>query len=271
MMNYTEKDHTFAVCAYKESEYLEECIKSLLSQSVKSNIFISTSTPNGYIKSIAEKYGLETVVNTGKTGIGMDWNFAYDTACTPLVTIAHQDDIYEKDYTKEMLEYINGAKNPIIYFTGYAEIRNGEKIFSNTLLNVKKLMLCPLKIKAFSSVKPVKRAVMAFGNSICCPSVTFVKKAVGGSPFTDKYKSNVDWEQWEMLSHKKGDFVYNSKPLMCHRVHDGSTTSALINDNSRTKEDYEMYLKFWHKPMASLLVKAYSKSQESNNVKGEKE
>ena len=48
-------EHTFAVCAYKESPYLEECIESLKGQSVRSNILIATSTPNEYIKNIAEK------------------------------------------------------------------------------------------------------------------------------------------------------------------------------------------------------------------------
>ena len=38
-------DHTFAICAYKESPYLEECIKSLKNQTIKSNILIATSTP----------------------------------------------------------------------------------------------------------------------------------------------------------------------------------------------------------------------------------
>ena len=28
-MHFTNKDHTFAVCAYKESPYLPECIESL--------------------------------------------------------------------------------------------------------------------------------------------------------------------------------------------------------------------------------------------------
>ena len=50
------KDHTFAVCAYQESPYLEECIKSLKKQTIKSNILIATSTPNDYIKGIADKY-----------------------------------------------------------------------------------------------------------------------------------------------------------------------------------------------------------------------
>ena len=51
-------DHTFVVCAYKESPYLEECIRSLVEQTVKTNIAVYTSTPNDYIRGIAEKYGV---------------------------------------------------------------------------------------------------------------------------------------------------------------------------------------------------------------------
>ena len=50
--------HAFVVCAYKESEYLEECVKSLVEQTVRSPIAIATSTPNDYISSIADKYSL---------------------------------------------------------------------------------------------------------------------------------------------------------------------------------------------------------------------
>ena len=40
------KTHTFAICAYKESKYLEECIRSLKKQTVETNIILVTSTPN---------------------------------------------------------------------------------------------------------------------------------------------------------------------------------------------------------------------------------
>ena len=43
-MDKDQISHTFAVCAYKESEYLEECVKSLLEQTVKTNIIMATST-----------------------------------------------------------------------------------------------------------------------------------------------------------------------------------------------------------------------------------
>ena len=45
-METMDAKHTFVICAYKESEYLEECVKSLLNQSVKSNILMTTSTDN---------------------------------------------------------------------------------------------------------------------------------------------------------------------------------------------------------------------------------
>ena len=55
------KNHTFVLCAYKESQFLEECVQSLLAQTVKSKILISTSTPNDHIKGIAEKYNLPLI------------------------------------------------------------------------------------------------------------------------------------------------------------------------------------------------------------------
>ena len=74
---HVNTNHTFAICAYKESPYLEECITSLMEQTVKSEIFIATSTPNKYIDDIAAKYNLKVYVNEGESGITQDWNFAY--------------------------------------------------------------------------------------------------------------------------------------------------------------------------------------------------
>ena len=81
-------DHTFAICAYKESPYLEECILSLKNQTVKSNIIMATSTPNEWIQGLAEKYEIPLYINTGEGGIAQDWNFAYRQAKTDYVTAA---------------------------------------------------------------------------------------------------------------------------------------------------------------------------------------
>ncbi len=87
-------NHTFAVCAYQDSPFLEECLRSLTGQNEPTNIIVCTSTPSPYINKLAEKYGLPVYEREGESDIQEDWNFAYDQAQTQFVTIAHQDDIY---------------------------------------------------------------------------------------------------------------------------------------------------------------------------------
>ena len=97
------KPHTFAVCAYRDSPYLEACIRSLKGQSVPTDIILCTSTPSLYIMDMADKYGIPVHVREGKSRIMDDWNFAYHMADSRFVTIAHQDDMYQKDYVNLLL------------------------------------------------------------------------------------------------------------------------------------------------------------------------
>ena len=165
-------DHTFAICAYKESEYLEECIKSLKNQTVSTNIILATSTPNDYISGLCSKYNIEMFVNNGEHGITQDWNFAYAKADSKYVTIAHQDDVYEPEYVENLLSYIQKVDKPIIFFTDYGELRDGKKVYDNKLLKIKRIMLLPLRRKLFWNSKFVRRRILSLGSPICCPAVT---------------------------------------------------------------------------------------------------
>lgn len=261
------KLHTFVVLAYKESEYLESCIQSVLNQSVNSNILIATSTPNKFIKKIAKKYNLEVIENPdpGK-GIGYDFDFAISCGKTKLVTVAHQDDIYEYDYAKKVIEYYNKYSDALIINTGYYEIKNNKKIYNNLNLNIKKILLLPLKLRPLAGTKIIKRMPLRFGCSICCPSVTFVKDKTGCEVFKSDMKCDIDWLAWERLSRQKGKFIYIKDQLMGHRVHNESTTTEIIKENIRTKEDYQMFCKFWPKPIAKLINCFYKNSEKSNEV-----
>ena len=70
-----KENHIFVVLAYKESKKLEDCIKSVLNQSLKTNVVVATSTPNKYIKKIADKYNLEVEfdLNTKKRFIKKEY------------------------------------------------------------------------------------------------------------------------------------------------------------------------------------------------------
>lgn len=265
---FSESDHTFAICAYKESAYLENCIKSLVRQNLKSKIIMATSTDNEYIRGLASKYDIELFINDAPSGIATDWNFAYGKTDTALVTIAHQDDVYDKEYLERVLAAANAKKNPILVHTSYYEIRDGKKVYSNKLLKIKKLLLLPCIPKFTWNSKFIRRRSLSMGCAICCPSVTFVRDRLPAEPFEVGCKADLDWQAWEKYSKLKGAFCYVTKPSMGHRVHEESETSNVIGEgDGRTAEDYEMYCKFWPKWIAKILVGQYKKGQKSNSLK----
>ena len=260
-------NHTFAICAYKESPYLEDCIKSILSQKTKSKCIICTSTPNSHIDSLAKKYKLKLYIRKTKkheNSIAEDWNFGISKTDTEFCTIAHQDDIYLKNYTETVLEGINNSSKPLILFSDYADLKGTTTTINSLNLKIKKLMLIPFIYKTLRKSKFFRRLILSFGSPICCPSVCFSKVNLKEPIFSYEFKCSLDWLTWTNISNYEGDFIYLNKVLMLHRIHKDSETTNLINQNIRQNEDYYMFRKFWWKPIAILLAKIYSFSLKNN-------
>ncbi len=258
--------HTFVVLAYKESKYLEACIKSCINQNDKSKVVIATSTPNTYIKTLADRYKLTLIVNqSSQKGIANDFNFALHCVTSPLVTIAHQDDIYEPSYSETMKQLYKSNENSTILFSRYYEIRDEKKVFINNNLRIKRLLLLPLRINFMNGCLFVKRRILSLGNPICCPAVCYVQEKMPKIVFAGDMKSNVDWQAWEKISKINGKFIYVDECLMGHRVHEESTTTDIINKGIRTQEDQKMFELFWPKGIAKLINKIYRKAENSNN------
>lgn len=261
-----KSNHTFVVCAYKESEFLEECILSLLAQSVKSDIIITTSTPNERIKAMADKYNLKLYINDVAEGIGADWNYGLSRAGTRYVTLAHQDDVYEPDFAKKCIRRLRKNSDALICFTNYGELRNGKRVTTNKLLKIKRALLLPYYLKYNIESSFIRRMDLSLGNPISCPSVTYDVDNIEGIIFEKDMKSNVDWQAWEQLSEQSGRFIFCRDILMYHRIHEGSETSNVLKDNGREDEDYEMFCKFWPERIARILTRFYGTSEKSNNV-----
>ena len=265
-MSKNNLSHTFVVCAYGESPYLEECILSLQNQRKKTKILLATSTPNEYITGIIEKYKIPMYVNHGEKGLAGDWNFALGCADTDLVTLAHQDDRYYENYTEDVLAAANACRHPLIVFTDYNELRNGKTVTKNQLLKIKRLMLTPLRAKVFWKNRFIRRRILSMGSAICCPAVTLVKANLGDFAFKNNMKSNIDWQAWEEISRKKGEFAYTARPGMEHRIHQDSTTSELIEAKGRKEEDLYIFRKFWPEWVAKMIERVYQGSEKSNEV-----
>ena len=261
--DYTAK-HSFVICAYGESLYLETCIKSLLKQRCSSTIKMVTSTPNNHVKGLARKYEIPLLVNCGESGMVQDWNFGLSQCTTPYVTIVHQDDVYFAEYAETAINKLQESKKPLIFFSDYVEIRGKDLVSKNWLLQIKKLMLLPLRRICLQKSIFVRRRILSFGNPICCPAVTFAVSNLPKPIFAKGFRSAQDWEAWEVLSKLPGEFLYCNKQLIGHRIHSESETSAIIGENLRNKEDYEMFCKFWPDWIAKILARVYAKSEQSN-------
>ena len=252
--------HTFSICAYKESEYLEDCIRSIKKQTVKSNVIICTSTPCEYIQNLADKYSIPVYVRVGKSDIRDDWNFAYNKAETPYVTVAHQDDVYNKDYVKALQKVISKRDGDfLMFYTGYRPLKEN-KITRDINCAIRAFLRVPMLCPLFANNRFFKKSTLAFGNSICCPTVTYNKKKLGADVFTSEMKFNIDWDTFLKLAKFKGRFAYDHRSLVYYRVHDGATSKEFIENHGRIAEDEAMFRKFWPRPIVKLLMVFYKRA-----------
>ena len=255
--------HTFVICAYKECRYLEQCILSLINQTVSSNIIMVTSTDNDFINRMAIKYKIHLYVRKGKSDIQKDWNFGYRKANSDLVTIVHQDDIYEKNYLEQILKFYQFNNNVLFLCTDYYVLKDNKKELDiNSKL--KRILKFPLRFSLFNGLKWFKVGALSFGNSINCPSVTYNKLLLGSNNiFTSKLKFSLDWDTFLKFAKGKGKIGYISKKLICYRIHDEATTVEFINSKERLKEDIIMFEKIWPKFIVKFIMKFYVRASDT--------
>jgi len=257
--------HTFVVLAYKESPYLEDCLRSVLNQQYKSKVIIATSTPNKYIDNYAKKYNLEVVARPKEQrgrGAASDFDFALSCGGTDLITVVNHDEVYDYNYSSEIVEYYKDHKECSIIFTRYYDIKGNKAIYKSLNFTIKNFLCWPLKISRRSVF--TKRLFLAFGDPICCPATTFIKGHFQLPVFESDMKATFDYWAWEKLSKDSYAFGYIKKPLMGHRIHEESITTKTINGNVRAKEEYIILKKFWPAPIAKLISAFYKLSEKSN-------
>lgn len=265
--------HCFSISAYKESPYLESCIKSLMAQTVKTKIIMCTSTPNRHISSLAEKYNIKLYVRNGKSDIRSNWNYAYNMADSEYVTVVHQDDIYSKRYAEGFLKCLSkyektdmGKKMPVsIFFSDYLPIKDGKIGDKDINCRLRRLLRLPLKNVHLAGNRIVKKFILSLGNSISCPSVAYNKKVLGNSIFTSDLQFNIDWDTFLKLGAINGVFLYCDYPLIGYRIHENAISKEFIESSKRYDEDLLMFKKIWHERIAKFIMRFYVKAYDTYN------
>lgn len=272
-------NHVFAVCAYQKSPYLEECVRSLKCQTVPSEVIICTSTPSEWLSRLASELHVPLYVREGESSLREDWLFAWRTAGKThrLVTIAHQDDRYHRDYTKHLLACAARYPDMTVFMSDYVVLRTKEgKTQDGTCYPVhtdlaaadgvrfvKKLMRLSLRVRPLSDRTWLKRSVLRFGNPICCPTCTYRYERIGDAMFRSDSPFALDWENLYELAAMPGRFVCVEKPLLAYRIHDGATTKQCIEDHRRSEDELRMFQKLWPGWAARILMHFYRKAYDS--------
>ncbi len=261
--------HSFVIPAYRDSPFLESCIQSLLAQSMKSEIILTTSTPTPFIEGLAQQYGLPYFINEAPSSIAGDWNFALAKASHSLVTIAHQDDIYDPNYVAAIVEALNKKpkENILIAFSNYADLVNNELRGFSLNAMVKSILLFPFTFSKSLKSSFFKKAILSLGDPICCPAVTLNLAAIGtGFKFSTAYTCALDWHAWLELAKQQGSFLYIDQKLLQHRIHVDSETTQQISNGKRQQEELQLFEQLWGKTIAKLISKIYAIGHKDNRI-----
>lgn len=259
--------HTFVICAYQESPFLEDCMQSCLEQNSvdagDSTVILYTSTENDFIKKLCQKYAIPMFTKKGG-GIGIDWNNALSFVSTKYATIAHQDDLYLPNYGEKVLAAFEKQADSNIVFTDYAE-NDAKGQIRERNLNLK-IKTIGLKMIRAVRLPAIQRFIYGFGNFISCPAVSYNLERLSDFRFNEELKMTLDWDAWERIMRRQGSIVYISDCEMIHRIHNESETTANTRDKTREKEEFLMYKRYWGTTIAKLLMKVYVYNQKTNEV-----
>lgn len=250
----------FAICAYKDSPYLEACIRSVLGQTYPSKAVICTSTPSSYIKALAEKYHLPCYVRKGESNIRDDWNFAWQTADARLVTIAHQDDCYRADYVRTLVNFLSRFPDMTLFTTDAITVKDGHPRPWERLRLVKKFLRLSLRSPYANHLTWVKKSALVLGNSICCPACTYRKEFLGEPLFSSEFQFVLDWDNLLTLAERPGRFICAEEPLVFHRIHPDAATALCMEENRRAWEEAQIFGRIWPGAVVKLLMRGYQKA-----------
>jgi glycosyltransferase involved in cell wall biosynthesis len=261
-------EHTFAIPVYRTAQNLEALLRSLRAQTWRrSDILLASSTPSDELRDFARRHGVRLHFNPRRVDIATDWNFALEAAQTPLVTLAHQDDLYAPDYATRLVEALLRHPQAVIAFSDYSEHTPRGARPVNINLRVKRA----LSERAFGRCECIseprtKVRLLSLGNPVCCPSVMFNRATLGEFTFPRGLQTNLDWMAWLELARRPGAFVYVRERLVSKGVHPDSETTATIANRAREREDRMVFKTVWPKPIAAVLTAIYRLGYYANRV-----
>ena len=233
-------------------------LKSLRAQTEPSKIILCTSTPSPFLEKMGERYGIPLYVREGESNIKDDWNFAWEMAEGDFVTLAHQDDLYHKNYTKELRAAVERFPDLTVFTSDYVIIKGKKLIEADRMLWVKRFLRLPLRIPALGHLSWVKDPSPDVWKSHLLPGHHLLQKAAGGASHPLGLPVCLRLGEYAAAGQKaRAAGSVWSGHFYTTGFTTGAATKACMRDHRREREEQEMFERFWPRPLVELLMKGY--------------
>lgn len=226
---------------YNGERFISQTIESLLDQShpnFRLTCIDDCSTDRSL--EIIRRFDDERIsirTNSSRIGLARNWNRALDTATdTPYLVIAHQDDLYEREFLAQMIDLMESHPRA---FMGHCRTLSIDESGSPVALPaaIYKETFWP---RTHVSERPINEEIrwLQEGNYIVCPTVMFRRSALSSiGRFNEQLEFVTDWEYWLRGLFAGFTIAGLRSQLVRFRRHPWTATRALEKTFRRYEEE----------------------------------
>ena len=223
---------------YNCEEFLEECIQSVLNQTLKDweLILVDDCSTDSSSRIINKYVALDTRIKcysfNKNVGAGVARNKGIEISRERFIAFLDSDDYWHKNKLKLQIEYMI-RKNIDFSYTNFFELNKEDK--------VSKIILTPKSVNSFS---------LLFNNYIKTLTVIYDTKRIG-KIYMPNYRRRQDWGLWFNLLNKTNKAYRFTEPLAYYRT---SNTSLSKNKLKLVKENFNFYRFFLQKNLLQSFI-----------------
>jgi glycosyltransferase involved in cell wall biosynthesis len=211
---------TVCIPTYNRSEYLTQCLASLLAQTFTDfEVIISDNCSTDGTSEVLRRFAdprIRYYRNTTNIGVFPNMNRCLELATGDYVSILHDDDLYAPRFLEREAQVLD--HNPRAGFVHCAIYEIDAKGIRQRLV----------RVYPKDGILDGKKEFIRYlsGHNICCSTV-MVRRSLYRKvdPFDSSYLC-ADWLMWLQLA-LQGDVGYISEPLAAMRVHDSTLSYGI--------------------------------------------
>jgi glycosyltransferase involved in cell wall biosynthesis len=241
---------TVAVPVYNGARFLARTLQSLLGQEYDDfQVIVVDDCSSDDSVGIARALGVTVIQNETRRGLAGNWNSALTRTTSPLVVLAHQDDVYARSFLATTARLLNE------YPRAFAAHTRAQYVDAEG--NPVESAASRYKDGFWPQPEPAEREprdevlVLQRGNYVICPAVMLRMAAVRDiGLFNEQYRFVPDWEYWLRGLLRGHTLVGTHARLIDWRRHEGTATRA--EEGTFRRYDEELALQHWLANAANL-------------------